>query len=120
MPEQAAPIEITQDKDVHVVEFTNNKILDEANINEIKLALVHLIESNEKPRVLLDFGNVDHLSSAALGVLIDINNRIRQQNGMLRMACIKPQIMEVFQITKLDKLFRIFSTRDQAMHSFKE
>ena len=31
---------------------------------------------------------------------------------------IKPQIMEVFLITKLDKLFRIYNTRNDAMSSF--
>ncbi len=72
----------------------------------------------DKPKLLLDFANVDHLSSAALGMLININNRIKQRNGQLRLANIKPQILEVFQITRLNKLFRICEGRPQALASF--
>ena len=51
-------------------------------------------------------------------MLINVNNRIRQKNGQLRLANIKPQIFEVFVITKLNKLFRIFPTRAEAQASF--
>ena len=43
---------------------------------------------------------------------------IKQKNGMLRLANIKPQIREVFTITKLDKLFKILPTRKDALASF--
>lgn len=67
----------------------------------------------------MDFADVDHLSSAALGMLITINNRVRAKGGQLRLATIDPQIYEVFAITKLNKLFNICDTAEQAMSSFK-
>lgn len=119
MSEPVPPVAVTTEKgNVRVVEFTNNKILDEANIAEIGGTLNAMIDEEESPKMLLDFANVDHLSSAALGMLINANNRIRQKNGQLRLANIKPQIMEVFVITKLNKLFRIMTTRDEAQASF--
>ena len=48
----------------------------------------------------------------------NVNNRIRQKNGQLRLANIKPQIFEVFVITKLNKLFRILPSRQEALASF--
>ena len=77
-----------------------------------------LIDENKNPRLLLDFATADHLSSAALGMLININNRVRQKNGQLRLANIKPQILEVFVITKLNKLFKILPTRTEALANF--
>ena len=118
MAESIPPLSVVQEKAVRVVEFTNNKILDEANIAEIGSTLNGLIDENENPKVLLDFANVDHLSSAALGMLINANNRVKQKNGQLRLTNIKPQIREVFTITKLDKLFKIYPTRTEAMASF--
>ena len=119
MAEQMPPVAVSQEKgDIRVVEFTNNKILDEANIDAIQKTLNALVDEQTRPRILLDFGNVDHLSSAALGALININNRVRQKNGELRLANIKPQILEVFVITKLNKLFRILPTRAEALASF--
>lgn len=118
MSESIPPVSVSQHKDVRVVEFTNNKILDEANIAEIGATITSLVDERENPKVLLDFSNVDHLSSAALGMLINANNRIKQKNGQLRLASIKPQIFEVFVITKLNKLFKILPNRQDALASY--
>src|SRR5687767_3825434 len=59
MAESLARLNVTQHKDISVVEFTENKILDEMNITEIGAALTALAESKDRPKVLLDFGNVD-------------------------------------------------------------
>jgi anti-sigma B factor antagonist len=105
-------------KDIRIVEFTNSKILDEGNINDIGASINSIVDEKANPKVLLDFANVDHLSSAALGMLINVNNKIRAKNGQLRLANIKPQIFEVFVITKLNKLFRIAPNRPDALASF--
>jgi anti-sigma B factor antagonist len=118
MPDASPTLTVSQLKDVSVVEFTNNKILDEANIEEIKTTLFGLIDAKATPKLLLDFGNVDHMSSAALGTLINVSNRVKEKNGQLRLANIKPQIFEVFVITKLNKLFRILPNRQEAAASF--
>jgi anti-sigma B factor antagonist len=118
MSSYVPPITISEAKDVRVVEFTANKILDEASIKEIGDGVADLVDKQDHPRLLIDFGHVDHLSSAALGMLININSRIRAKNGMLRLTNIKPQIREVFVITKLDKLFKIMPTRQEGLDSF--
>jgi len=120
MAEPTPPVSVSYQKDVRVVLFTNNRILDEANIADIGNTLKGLIDDKENPKLLLDFSTVDHLSSAALGMLINANNSIKQRNGQLRLTNIKPQIYEVFVITKLNKLFRIFPSRDEAIASFNQ
>ena len=111
-------LHVTDHKDVKIVSFIENKILDEANITEIGLGLLSLVESRHRPKLLLDFQNVDHLSSAALGMLINVNQKVKLQNGELRLVQIKPQIMEVFEITRLNKLFKIMPGREEALASF--
>jgi anti-sigma B factor antagonist len=107
-------------RDVKVVSFIENKILDEANISEIGQGLVSLVEAKQRPKILLDFKNVDHLSSAALGMLINVNQKVKNQSGELRLVNIKPQIYEVFVITKLNKLFRILPNREEGLASFSQ
>jgi anti-sigma B factor antagonist len=68
--------------------------------------------------MLINFADVDHLSSAALGTLITVNNKVRQRQGQLRLSNIDPQIYEVFTITRLNKLFQIHETVGDAMRSF--
>ncbi len=118
MPELPPPLTVTPTRDFSVVEFTNNKILDESVLEEIRGTLTSLIDSAAIPKLLLDFVNVDHMSSAALGMLIDVNRRIKEKNGQLRLANIQPQIFEVFVTTRLNKVFRVLPSRKEAAESF--
>ena len=118
MQDARSPVAVNEEQGVRVVEFTDSKILDEANIEQIGHRLFEIIGSAPKPKILLDFANVDHLSSAALGKLLQAREKVRDVNGQLRLCDIKPQIFEVFTITKLDKLFRVYPTRTDAMASF--
>ena len=93
--------------DVTVVSFMDKKILDESNIEEIGRELLTLVQSRPQIKMLLDFESVQYLSSAALGKLITLNKRVAENNGRLVLCTIKPQIYEVFQITKLNKIFDI-------------
>lgn len=102
---------------VHRVEFVDRNILDEANIQQINDEIVGLVDGAEEPKLLISFANVDHLSSAALGTLITVHNRVKQRGGQLRLSNIDPQIYEVFTITKLHKLFEIHDTDDDALAS---
>jgi len=101
------------------VEFVDKNILEEANIQKIGDELSQIVEGQGTPKLLISFENVEHLSSAALGTLITINNKIRQKGGQLRLASIDKQIYEVFVITKLNKLFQIHDTYEKALNSFK-
>ena len=102
--------------DVTQVEFVDRNILDEANISAIGEEINALIEGQPNPKLVISFSNVEHLSSAALGTLITINNRIRNR-GQLRLCHIDPQIHEIFVITRLVKLFQIHPTVEDAIKS---
>jgi len=117
-PAGASRLRVKQVSGVTQVEFIDRNILDEANIHQIGEEITRLVDSSTQPKLLISFSNVDHLSSAALGTLITVNNKVKNRKGQLRLANIDPQISEVFKITKLDKLFQIHDTTDAAMASF--
>lgn len=106
--------------EVTVVTFKDKKILDEAIIQEIGDALFDLVDKQYKTKLLLNFESVEYLSSAALGKLITLNKRIKEENGELKLCNIIPEIYEVFRITKLNRLFEIFDDMDQALRRFKK
>jgi anti-sigma B factor antagonist len=118
MAESTKPLSVIPVKDVSVVEFTNNRILDESVLEDIRATLGQLVEAAAHPKLLLDFSHVDHMSSAALGLLINVHKAIKEKNGQLRLCGIQPQIFEVFVTTKLNKVFRILNARQEAMDSF--
>ena len=110
---------IQRDREITRIEFLDRNILEEASIQQIGDEISQIIEQSAVPKLLLSFENVEHLSSAALGTLITVNNKIRQKGGQLRLSNIDPQIYEVFVITKLNKLFQIYDNAEKAAASFK-
>ena len=111
-------LRISEADGVTQVEFVDRNILDEANIQAIGEEIGSIIEGAPSPKLVISFSNVDHLSSAALGALITINNKVRAKDGALRLSNIDPQIYEVFMITRLNKLFEIHETTDDALKAF--
>lgn len=117
MSSAASRLRVSNREGVTRIEFVDRNILDEANIQQIGDEITEIIESADEPKVLISFENVDHLSSAALGTLITINSKVREKGGQLRLADIHKQIYEVFVITKLNKVFQIHETSDEALAS---
>ena len=105
--------------DVTVVNFMDKKILDEANIQEIGDELFDLVDKRYKVKLVLNFENVEFLSSAALGKLITLSKKVQAEKGSLKLCAISPQIYEVFRITKLNKLFDITDTVEHAVAKLK-
>jgi anti-sigma B factor antagonist/stage II sporulation protein AA (anti-sigma F factor antagonist) len=56
--------------------------------------------SQENPPVLLDFSNVDYISSAGLRVLMMASNRAKSQKGAFAIAALKPLVQEIFAISR--------------------
>lgn len=100
------------------IEFVDRNILDESNIAQIGEEIAKIIDSQVNPKLLICFKGVEHLSSAALGTLITVNNRVRSKDGQMRLSDIDSQIYEVFKITKLNKIFQIHDTAEKALASF--
>lgn len=119
MPQADARLRVRKEKGIIFVEFVDRNILDEANIQQIGDEIGALIDAEASPKLVISFANVDHLSSAALGTLITIHNKMKAKQGQLRLSDIDPQIHEVFVITKLNKLFEIHDTSEHAAGSFR-
>ncbi|MFG0331681.1 MAG: STAS domain-containing protein [Phycisphaerales bacterium] len=118
MPSPESRLRVRKQDGVTIVEFVDRNILDEANIQQIGEEIIRLVDDEPQPKILISFSNVDHLSSAALGALITINNRVKEKDGQLRLADINDQILEVFHITRLDRLFQIHGDSVEAVDSF--
>ena len=100
-------INISESGPVSVITFADSKIIDEAEIQELGQELYELVERDDRKKIVLNFGNVEFLSSAALGKLIGFEKRVNQNSAELILTNIRPEIYEVFAITKLTKLFEI-------------
>jgi anti-sigma B factor antagonist len=108
-------LDLEEVRDVTVAKFTDKKILDEGNIQIIGNQLFALIEEDRRQKIVLDFANVEYLSSAALGKLITMDKKVKAAKGKLRLCNIRADIYEVFAITKLNKLFDMKDNLEAAL-----
>jgi anti-sigma B factor antagonist len=111
-------LDVSEVGDVTIVRFRDHKIVEDINIQELGQEMFRLVESDGRRRVLLDFSTVDFLSSAALGKLITLDKKMKAHGGALKLANIRREIFEVFEITKLNRLFDIRKDEADALAAF--
>ena len=104
---------------VTIVHFTETKVIDQRNINQIGAELTKMVESGAVMKMLINMENVRYLSSAVLGKLISLHKTLRMSKGTLKLCSIAPAIFEVFEITRLDKVFSIHESEDDALEAFR-
>ena len=111
-------LDIEEVGDVTIAKFIDKKILDEGNIQIIGNQLFGLVEEDGRKKIILDFSNVEYLSTAALGKLITMDKKVKAAKGKLRLCTVRPDIYEVFAITKLNKLFDMHEDQEKALEGF--
>ena len=101
-----------------IVTFTDEKILEEKDLQALQESIVSVIESASGGiNLILDFCNVRFLSSAVLGLLIRISKRVYECDGQLKLCSITPKVYKIFKITRLTKIFDIYQDIESAVES---
>ena len=111
-------LNISEGGDATVVRFRDRRIADILEIEEVGQELYRLVEEGRHRRLVLDFSDVDYLSSALLGKLISLNGKVRAGNGSVKLCSIRPEVLEVFHTCKLDRIFSITKDLADALPSF--
>ena len=101
--------------DVSMVRFLDRKIIDAANIQELGDELFGLVEKDQRKNLLLNFANVEFLSSAALNKLIILDKKVKTAGGKMRLCNLRKEIYEVFAITRLNQVVEIKANETEAM-----
>ena len=85
---------------------------------EFKERMVQLIDGGKK-RIVVDLSQATFIDSTTLGVLVGGVKRLRPAGGALALVCTDQNITKIFEITGLDRVFPIHSTRDEALSSLE-
>ena len=81
---------------------------------EFKQQLLEVI-SQGAHTVIVDFTDTTFIDSTTLGVLVGGVKRLRSNDGQLSLVCSDRNITKIFEITGLDRVFTIHSTRQEAV-----
>src|SRR6476619_858329 len=88
--------------------------IDFATGPQLKDALTELLVAGEV-NVVVDLLDVDFIESTGLGALIGGRRRAHALKGSLSLVCNEDQVLKIFRITGLDKVFTIYETVDEAV-----
>ena len=109
---------IRNDGGVTVVEFMNVRMLDDTNIKLMGAELKALVDKTLDLRFIVDFSNIQYMSSIVLGRIMELYKQISARKGKLKLCGIDPKILEVFKIMKLDKVLEIHKDFKGAFNSY--
>ena len=101
-----------------VVGFTDSKILDSQRIEQVGKELQESVAQAVHKKLLLNFRGVSFMSSAMITKLVMLNKTCKAQQIALKFCEVSPNVLEVFKITKLNKLFDIQESEEKALASF--
>lgn len=86
-------------------------ILDGTKAGHFRQEISNLVESNVDI-VLVDFQDVTFMDSSGLGALVLALKTVRAAGGKLFICSVNEQIKMLFELTSMDRVFEIFSSRE--------
>ena len=103
---------LVKQDDVTVVDVEGQLIV--GNRQELKQKVLEELEGGDR-KFVIDFSETGYIDSSGLGVLVSLSKKIREQGGELRLSGLNEDLRTLFELTKLDTLFRIADTKDAAL-----
>jgi anti-sigma B factor antagonist len=94
--------------------------MNQADVERARSDLVRMVDEEKRTRLILDFAQVQFLSSQVVGLLLTLHKRIAAAKSAdagaeLVLCGLRPELRELLKITKLDRLLTIKPTRKEAV-----
>jgi anti-sigma B factor antagonist len=84
------------------------------NRQEFKQLVLDEVERGAR-QIVVDFASTAYIDSSGLGALVSLGKRIRESGGELRLAALNDDLRTLFELTRLDTLFPLYSSREDAL-----
>jgi anti-anti-sigma factor len=104
--------------DVTVVDFQAGRLLEVQLIDSIGKELYRLVDEMDSKKLILDFSKVQFLASAAIGMLMTLHRKSTAIKGTFVICGLRRELMKVFEIMKLTRVFKFAATEEEALGLF--
>jgi len=91
--------------------------IDQEGSEELESLLQECLD-DERLSICIDMIDVKHICSSALGALVAIKRKIKDNEGDIKLVIVNDNLMRLFQTTMLDKVFEIFDSRRECLSTF--
>ena len=110
-------MEIIEKRLNEIIIFKLNGKLNSNTSPELEDKIFEAIK-NESKNMILDFEDLDYISSAGLRVIMKTAKNLKQSEGMIVLCSMQDYVKEVFEIAGFDAYLPIVSTMDDALNQF--
>jgi anti-sigma B factor antagonist len=111
-------MEIIETKNADTVVLQIEGRLDTNTASSFEEKLMDLISEN-KNRIIVDFSDLDFISSSGLRVLLMAGKKVKTTNGKLGLCSLKDHIKEVFDVAGFTMLFSMFPNQEEALENIQ-
>ncbi len=111
----AAKLVVRTVSDAMIVSFDEPSILEAAMVERLGAELYRLVDEMGCKKLILDFTKVQFLASGAVGIVINLNKKIAAVKGRLVICGLRKELLKVFQILKIEKLFAFRADEQEAL-----
>jgi anti-sigma B factor antagonist len=116
----AMPIDSYAKDDILTIRLSDERLVDPEVIKRAYDDVIALLGKTEERQIVLDFAPVKFMASAMLGKLVQLQKKCEEFRAKLKLAAVSRDILEVFKITKLNKVFDIQPDEATARKSFNK
>ena len=107
-------IDVEQMGDAAVVRLVGEVDL---NVSPVLRARLKELTARKQPAIVVDMAGVPYIDSSGVATLVECLQGVSRYNGKLRLAALTQRAAGVFEISRLDTVFSIHRTVEEALAS---
>ena len=111
-------ISVKKVDNINVVTFSFNEI-GLVDREELKENLNKLLNEGET-QFVLDLSKIGFFSSLVIATIVFFAKEVRQNKGDVKLINLSSQAFSIFQLTQLDKVFKLYESEQEAIEAFKK
>jgi len=86
--------------------------------DELQAKVKELSEAGNR-KLLINLGQTTFMNSVSLGVLISGQINYAKRDAKMKLCAVDRKIQNIFVVTKLNLVFEVYDTEEEALASFK-
>ena len=91
--------------------FQPSGVLDGSTMNDLRNNIRNAMSTGQET-ILIDMQDVNFMNSAGIGALVATLKDVKQKGGKLFLCDLTAQVQVIFQLTKMERVFKPFKDRD--------
>jgi len=109
-------VEMAEQGDIVQINVQEER-MDAHNSGELKEKMLQLFDE-DKCNLIINLGAVRFIDSSGLGALVSGFKNASTREGSLKLCCLQPQVHSMFELTRLHRVFEIFTDQNEALASY--